>query len=852
MPLYGFTIFLGAFLLFQVQPLIARHILPWYGGGPGVWTACMLFFQVTLLAGYAYAHLVSGRLSVRRQVMVHAALMALSIPLVSIAPDAAWKPTGDEAPTLAILLLLGAHIGFPFAILSATSPLVTRWFSLLWPGRNPYRLYAISNAGSLLALLSYPFVVEPAMRLATQARLWNIAYAAFVLACTASAWRVRNAGAGEPVAAAPRTEGTGSTEGAARDPIPLWLALAATGSVLLIATTSRISQDVAVTPFLWVLPLSIYLVSFIIAFDHERWYRRGIFLPLLGVSCGAVAYVAAFNPEGVTHWWRIVLYCAALFAGTMVCHGELVRSKPAPERLTGFYLAVSAGGALGGVLVGVVAPHVFPDYWEYALGILAAGMLALYCVRRDQKNAPRTALTKVGWAASVGIILAVGAGLAYDSYRTLSNSIEMSRTFFGVVQIMNGGTTEGKTVYMRHGHIEHGSQFVEPRLRHIPTNYYGPESGVGVTLDRCRFHAARAGRKQLHIGIVGLGAGTLCTYGQPGDRIRIYEIDPEVERLARSHFTYLADCKSEVEVVIGDARIVLEREAAQGSQEFDVLVLDAFSSDAVPVHLLTREAMALYRGHMRPGGVIAIHVSNANVGVTAVARGMGEDAGLGLARIIATPDTRYDGASSDWVVATEDEAFLRDPYVRVAATDWTKFDREPIVWTDDFSSIWSAIPPGTEGGKFLSAPNSGRFVVDYAQVIEYEDRKRIQEVCRALYAQTGGANTIIAMTLVSEGSAAAPGKALEKLGEKIYKSIGLSRRKVDSGLLVLVSKKEQAINVQIGPDLPAELHQSISKILRATIGRGVRSGKISSSMRECVENLAALLVRSSKAAAAPG
>jgi len=831
LPLYGFTIFLGAFLLFQVQPLIARRVLPWYGGGPGVWTACMLFFQVALLAGYAYAHLLSARLRVKRQAILHVVLMAASLPLVSLAPGSAWKPAGDDAPTLSILLFLGAHIGFPFVILSATSPLIARWFSVRWADRDPYRLYAISNAGSLLALLSYPFVVEPTMRLASQAQLWTVGYAGFVLACTACAWRVHRA---EAAGAVVRE----SPESGARDPLALWLALAATGSVLLVATTSRISQDVAVTPFLWVLPLALYLLSFIIAFDHARWYRRAIFLPLLAISCGLVAVVVAFDPDAIPYWWRIAIHCAALFAGTMVCHGELARSKPAPARLTRFYLAVSAGGAIGGISVGLVAPHVFPDYWEYPLGLLAAGILAMVCVRRE---APRGRASGLAWAGGVVVVLAVGTGFAYDAYRTLSRSIEISRTFFGVIQIMHGGTTEGRTVLMRHGHIEHGSQFEKKELRGIPTNYYGPDSGVGVTIERCRYYAAQQGRP-LHIGVVGLGAGTLCTYAEQGDRIRYYEIDPEVERLARSHFTYLEDCRGAVEVVLGDARVTLEREAEQGSQQFDVLVLDAFSSDAIPVHLLTREAMALYRFHLRPDGVIAFHCSNAYIGVTAVARGVSEAAGQGVLRVISLGDTRYDGTSSDWVMATRNRSILEDPYMLVAATDWTARDRDPIEWTDDFSSIWSAIPPGTEPGKFASAPNHGRFVVDYARMFEYADRKRIEEVCRALFAQTGGANTIIAMTVEARGGPGEEGPALEELGTSIYRGIGLARQKVENGLLILVCKADKAVNVQVGPEFPVALRAPVGEILNATIGRGVQDGSASPAMRACVERIAALIV----------
>jgi len=736
-------------------------------------------------------------------------MLAISLPFLSIAPGAHWKPTADDAPTLHIVLLLTAHIGLPFAVLSATSPLLTRWFSTRWPDANPYRLYALSNFGSLLALLSYPFLVEPALRLGTQVRMWSSGFGLFVLVCTLCAWGIRRADRGS-------VEKTTEEDGD-RGPTLLWLALAATGSVLLISTTSRISQDVAVAPFMWVLPLAVYLVSFIITFDHERWYWRPV---------------------------QIAMYLFALFAGTMVCHGELVRSRPAPRYLTRFYLMVSAGGALGGVAVAVVAPRIFPDYWEFPLGMLATLGLATYCLWRDGRFVLATRI-----AAAI-VIGGVAFGLVKYEHDAMDDSIETSRTFFGVIRVKNHGTSAGKTILMRHGQIDHGSQFVEQDLQHVPTHYYGEDSGIGILIREMRKIAAKQ-RRGLRIGVVGLGAGTLCAYGRRGDTFRIYEIDAEVERLARKHFSYISNCEANVDVALGDARIVLEREALGGSQKFDILALDAFTGDAVPTHLLTRRAVALYQHHLRPGGVLAIHATNAYIDVVAVARGVTEQAGLRTIGVMNMGDSRYDGSASDWVLATDNAAILGSPAIYIAATPWKKTDRKPIVWTDDFASIRGAMPASAVVSKWSTAPNGGKFVADLAHVVEYGDRKRMLAASRTLYALTDGRHAIVAITVTSMANRARPDEPLQSLGARMYRSAGLGRRiwnksLPDADILVVVVEKERKIHVQVGKDVHAVLRPSIEKILNATLGQGVSGGLTSRSLRDCVEQLSRLVLQGSR------
>ncbi|NQT86236.1 hypothetical protein HQ560_05685, partial [bacterium] len=369
---FAVTIFISAFLLFQVQPLIGKYILPWFGGGPAVWTSCMLFFQMLLLGGYAYAHVIRTRLSQRTQVIVHVTLLAATLLALPIAPSEGWKPQGDENPALYILLLLAVTVGLPYFVLSATGPLLQAWFSVRHPGRSPYRLYALSNVGSLLALLSYPFLVEPAMALRSQSTTWSIGFGLFVAFCIVSALsmlRVRPTDADEA--------------GADEDSAPpgwgvclVWVALAACGSTMLLAVTNQMSWDVAVVPFLWVLPLTLYLLTFIICFEFERWYYRPVFWPLLGLGAGAIVHLM-FEGVRMPILFQVAGYAGGMFFCCMVCHGELVRLKPSPRYLTSFYLMVSAGGALGGLFVSLVAPAVFPMYLELHIGLWMTCALAL-------------------------------------------------------------------------------------------------------------------------------------------------------------------------------------------------------------------------------------------------------------------------------------------------------------------------------------------------------------------------------------------------------------------------------------------------------------------------------------------
>ncbi|MCH8082900.1 MAG: fused MFS/spermidine synthase [Myxococcales bacterium] len=829
MALYPLTIFLSAFLLFQVQPLIAKHILPWYGGGPGVWTACMLFFQVFLLIGYAYAHGIN-RLRAGRQAAVHLGALGLSLAFVSIAPTPEWQPTGSEAPTLHILLLLSVHVGVPFATLAATSPLVTRWFSRVWPDRPPYRLYALSNAGSLLALLSYPFVVEPTLTLGMQETLWSAGYVAFVVLCgVVSLTFLRRAPA---LGGLEQRADDGARPHATvrRSDTVLWLALAATGSVLLLATTNQVCQDLTVVPMLWILPLAIYLLSFIICFDRESWYRRGFFFPLYAVFASAAVWVLHSGEAG---WIQIGIFALTLFVGTMVCHGELVRAKPAPEYLTRFYLAVSAGGALGGLVVGILAPRLFLGYWEYPLGLLAAGVLAMICARRNSGpilgGPPRR---QAAWAGALFILAGVAVGSVSYERSELTDAIETTRTFFGITRVENRRIPAGDMLVMRHGRIAHGSQFLLDPLRREPTSYFGRTSGVGVAIRRYRILLDEPNRG-LRVGIVGLGAGTLAVYGRAEDFFRFYEIDPEVERVARNYFAYLHDSPAEIEIVLGDARLMLER-AEEGSN-FDLLILDAFSGDAVPVHLLTREAYQIYLSHIRPGGLLVFQVSNRYLDLGAVVRGLAEEAGQETVSITTTGDLYVDTKRASYVIATDNQAFLADPTLKILADASPPEKSAPLIWTDSFASLMTAMTSRLPSQDWESAPNRGHFVVDRGDLLSVEDEVRVKAMSQGLYTQTGGKAAMVVVTAPSLPAEAAGEASLAQYLTSLFQKLGLTDSEISDGLLVFVAREHLEAAVLVTPSWPSELREQIDWVFENQTLQAFSEGNPSRGIAELVE-----------------
>lgn len=691
MPFFVAAIFLSAFLLFQVQPVIARYILPWYGGSPAVWTTCLLFFQVGLLGGYAYAH---GLVSVLRgsrkwQVGVHLGLLGLALLILPITPSDTLKPgSEDNDPVWGIVRLLASTVGFPYLLLSASGPLLQHWFGQAFPTRSPYRLYAVSNLGSMLGLLTYPFLFEPLFTVSKQTAIWSLAFAIYCLfAACCGVLFLRNQAARKANEAGPVVE---------KDPTPLidkllWIAFPACGSILLLALTSQMCQDVAVVPFLWVVPLSLYLLTFVIAFDHDRWYLRTVVIPLAAISVGLVVTLLhrEFADSEMFILSQIAIYCLAIFFCCLVCHGETARAKPPSHFLTKFYLCISLGGAMGGLFVSLLAPRLFNGYWELHLAFAILALLVtlqLYRWFTNQERARWHYAIGLGWVALL-VVLAISLQGHMDSRR--ADALAATRGFYGTLHVYeeNAGTDD----YFRalyHGRISHGRQYFDERYKDLATTYYNEESGVGGFF-KLFPNTSEEDPQPLHIGTIGLGVGTIATYARKIDRFRFYEINPQVEDMARKHFTYLADCDGEETVVIGDGRISLERELAAGApQQFDALFVDAFSGDSIPIHLLTKEAFELYFQHLKPEGVLAVHITNLHLDLSDPVRNLANDFGREAIRVeYISDDETYHTYYSDWILITKNQEFLAELEAHGYQSDWERETPKNIHWTDNYSNL---------------------------------------------------------------------------------------------------------------------------------------------------------------------
>ena len=667
MALYAATISVSAFLLFLVQPVIAKQILPWFGGSSAVWTTCVFFFQFLLLAGYAYAHALVRYLPARPQLIVHLALLALSLAVLPIVADIAWKPAGNEDPSFRILGLLAATVGLPYFLLSTTSPLVQAWYARRVD--SPYRLFALSNLASLAALLSYPVLFEPLITTKIQALFWSGGYAVFGVLCAAAAIYSLGGVVGARAAAVRLDPGP-----APRFATRLqWVVLPGVASFLLLAVTNHLTQNVASIPFLWILPLTLYLLTFILCFDGRGWYRRGLFVPLAAVAVVAMAWVQ--RDFSLTHnlTLAVPVHAAGLFVLCMLCHGELVLLKPRSARLTEFYLLIALGGALGSLLVSVIAPRVLPGDFEFAIGLVLAGVILAARV------APVGRLAALGAAAVAAFV----AWAAYDYMHTIVEDTRvLKRNFYSSLRTRDEVRNEGTVRKLIHGTINHGEQFVDADKRCQPIAYFGPKAGIVLALEALR-------HPEMKVGVLGLGAGTMAGWARPGDRYKFYEINPQVVELAESEFTYLKDCDAKVEVVLGDGRLALEREPPQG---FDLLAADAFSSDSVPMHLLTREALKEYMRHVRPGGVVVFNVTNRYLDLAPVVRRLAESLNL-HARIVShqPTDEEYNlYSSTDFVLVTADPRLFDRPLLAGVA-EVIEIPRKVSVWTDDFNNLLEAL-----------------------------------------------------------------------------------------------------------------------------------------------------------------
>jgi SAM-dependent methyltransferase len=666
MTLHAAIIFLSAFLLFLVQPLLAKQILPWFGGAAIVWTLCMVFFQLVLLLGYAYAHWLTSRVRSDRQAWIHGSLLVASLAFLPLLPDPSWKPVGGEAPVARILLLLFATVGLPYFLLSSTSPLVQGWFARAYPGSSPYRLFALSNLASMLALLGYPFLLEPWFGARPQSLGWSAGYAMFALLCAVLAWQGRTL----PALASVHTGESGGAPGRPRgSEIALWLGLSTLGSVTLLGVSNHLTQNISSIPLLWVIPLAVYLLTFILCFEGSQWYRRDLYVgSLLWMLC-VMAWFLTDKSLQFELVWQIVVFTIGLYFVCMFCHGELAMRRPHSRHLTLFYLVVSLGGVLGGVLVGIVAPVTLPGYLELEIALVAIAIIALALNRR------RPVPLVMVFVAVLGFTV---AALAYRAHTFMQDTLHVERNYYGVLRVKENTTTVGgEEIRYRslvHGSILHGEQWLGEKYRRSATTYYKTSSGVGRAL------LAFEG-KPIKVGVIGLGAGSLAVYSDGDDTYRFYDINPAVPRVANTYFTYLKDAPGKIEIVLGDARLSLEREPPQG---FDVLAVDAFSGDSIPVHLITVEAFTEYLRHLKPGGVIAFHVSNRFLDLKPVLLAIAEHHHLEYAYLRETGDDG--GTTSDWVLISRDKRFILRPEI-VAATEPVAPRPDWRLWTDDFNNL---------------------------------------------------------------------------------------------------------------------------------------------------------------------
>jgi hypothetical protein len=812
--MYAFaaTIFLSAYLLFFVQPMIARFILPWFGGVPAVWTTCMLFFQLTLLGGYFYADWLNRRFELRWQVLIHSAVALIGLLFLPVIPDAVWKPTSESQPVSLILGLLAATVGWPYFVLSTTGPLLQAWFAQRFPKHSPYRLYALSNFGSLLALVGYPFLIEPLIGTRLQAVSWSIGYALFTALLLGTAWSARRAAAFHRLDEQPqaRSEEIPVQRDAAFGGWWAWLALATIPSVLLLAVTNELCQDVAVIPFLWIVPLSLYLVSFIICFEYPNLYQRPFWISLMLLSSGAVIF-ELFQPASTGLIFQLLAFNSCLFSAAMVCHGELARARPAVDRLTRFYLAISLGGALGGVLVVFVAPLLFTRYFELHWSLIAAALIGLLTLFRGTRSelawvvrctllgslvvavsllsndlstfllhrpsqwafglawlasggvaiawllsreTPQTAtpegesnrpgwltflwagawgtlglipillpqfmewalpaflfclyglaggllLTKlkvidvnrVAWINGLGLIVlfSCGTGFLWLQARMKPEGLLLreSRDFYGLVSAVEMGLPELPRGVLRQlfsGRIVHGMQYFGEGQRRRPVSYYGAISGVGQAVAN---HRRRVAGEPLRIGVIGLGAGVLAAWSNAGDTIQFFEINPRIRDYALEFFSYLRDTSAQTDVQIGDGRLLLEQTVrAKDFQPYHLLVIDAFSGDAIPRHLLTKECFELYRSAIdAEQGILALHITNGHFTLAPVVLALAEEAGWNCLEIVGKPQSNLEDVGqeeSHWVLLSR-RAELLAP-LRHNARGQIESTPDRIMWTDDFGS----------------------------------------------------------------------------------------------------------------------------------------------------------------------
>ena len=661
--LFQVGVFVGALLLFLVEPMVAKELLPVFGGSAAVWITCLVFFQAALFVGYGYAHvLASGR-----WLATHWALLAGTVVCAGVWAGRAGSGAGLGGlaaghPVASIFLRLALWIGLPFCLLASTSPLLQVWLARVGAGGVAYSLFGLSNLASLIALFAYPSLIEPHVTLRVQRVAWFVGVAVFAGISASLAWRMRGFRVLEDGKAdvAPRTPGWKKL---------LWLVLPMIAAMQLSAVTEHLTANVAAIPLLWILPLATYLITFIVAFQPRRWVPRMPMLGMLAVLLLALGNFLTKPDKMVPIGLSVGLFLAELLFAGLACHTELYLLRPGrADEATEFYLMIAAGGALGAFLVGMVAPEVFRSNYDLsiAFALTAAAMLA---VSWQEGSKPRLL-----WGAATVVLL----GLCFQLHGVYArDELVAVRNFYGSLRVQKGVTPDGMDERkLMHGMVIHGTQIFAPGLMKVPTTYYAPDSGVGLVLGAC------CGGRPRKIGVIGLGAGTLAAYGRAGDRMRFYEINPAVLPVAQNLFTYLRDSAATLSFVEGDARASLAAEQPQG---FDVLVIDAFSGDAIPLHLLTLQAMAVYRRHLAPGGVLAFHVSNQYVNLEPELGALARATGMQARSVVTDGNESRGEFRARWVLLTERGAILAEP--EFAGAHSLESRAGVRAWTDDSSSL---------------------------------------------------------------------------------------------------------------------------------------------------------------------
>jgi hypothetical protein len=676
---FALATLLGAFLVFQVQPIISKCVLPWFGGTPAVWTTCMLFFQVLLFGGYLYAHCLRTYFRLWQQTTIHFSLLVAALFTLPIEPSDAWKPSGETSPIVHLLGLLAAHVGLPYFVLSSTGPLMQAWLSTQLSGARVYRLYALSNAGSLVALLSYPFVVEPLLSVHAQSLIWSVMFGLFVIVqalvvfCLVSNSSQKIDSEFEGVRVHDQDDPCPQSRPSLTQRLS-WVGLTALASTLLLTTTQHVCQDVAVIPFLWILPLSLYLISFIICFDSPRLYHPKLYAAL-ALLCLVLMPLSKLMSPSTSLLMDLGASTGFLFLICLLCHGEVARQKPAVEYLTQYYTLMSAGGAMGGLVVAVFCPMWLDTSSEQSVVVTISASLAIIIVFAAQRWTGRVydwrAAKSFRVAAMVLPFINVGAASRYST----PGLIESDRNFFGILRVEEVGENR----QLVHGTTIHGLQR-KPPFENLPTTYYGFESGIGKML-RAR------GERPLHVCGVGLGCGVLASYGRENDHFEFIEINPAVVRIAREHFSFLRDSKAMVRHHLGDGRLVLER---LNDRRYDVIALDAFSSDSIPAHLLTREAFALYQSRLADEGAIVVHVSNKHLDLAPLVHRLASDAGMKSVLVESPGSIELQTLPALWVIAMSPDNTLwkSDAFKMYSSPDPKTIQTAPL-WTDQHHNLLS-------------------------------------------------------------------------------------------------------------------------------------------------------------------